>query len=216
MIGFLKGRVTQILDGAVLLEVSGVGYEVQLPASELAALEQEDAAGGEVTLHTHLVFKEDAVSLYGFAGRFTLDIFRMLLEVSGVGPKLAMNILSAIPAKELVQTLAAADAARLKSVHGVGKKTAERICVDLRERARKLLKARGGELMTPPSGPEGAAASSSHDVKDALEGLMALGYRPQEARRAVEAAASELSSQTGQAAQADQLIKRALQLLSKI
>jgi Holliday junction DNA helicase RuvA len=208
MIGFLRGTISQVLEGAVLLDVSGVGYEVQMPASELAALEEAD---GEVLLHTHLVFKEDGVNLYGFAKRFTLDIFRMLLDVSGVGPKLAMNILSAIPAGDLVQTLAAADAARLKSVHGVGKKTAERICVDLRERARRLLKARIEDLdLKIPAG--GTPAFQKDGLKDALEGLMALGYRPQEARRAAESAAAELPADAG----ADRIIKRALQLLSRI
>ncbi len=209
MIGFLRGTISQVLEGAVLLDVSGVGYEVQMPASELAALDEAD---GEVLLHTHLVFKEDGVNLYGFAKRFTLDIFRMLLDVSGVGPKLAMNILSAIPASDLVQTLAAADAARLKSVHGVGKKTAERICVDLRERARRLLKAGSGDLDLQIPAAGSPAFHKGDGLKDALEGLMALGYRPQEARRAAEAAAAELPADAG----ADRIIKRALQLLSRI
>ncbi len=209
MIGFLRGKIAEILEQGLLLDVAGVGYEIQLPGSQLAAIEQRE---DEVTLYTHLVFKEDKIGLYGFTSRFALEIFRMLIEVSGVGPKLAMNILSAISPQELLHILAAGDSTRLKSVHGVGKKTAERICVDLKSRARRLLKGTGkGDLSGIPD-EKSLLQTVATPVNDALQGLISLGYRPNEARKAVDQAVAE----AGNAADTETLLKRALQLLSKV
>ncbi|MGC9022442.1 MAG: Holliday junction branch migration protein RuvA, partial [Dissulfurimicrobium sp.] len=122
MIGYLKGRVERLWDKrGIILDVNGIGYEIQMPAPAVSRLE---SIGREITVFTHLVWKEDAVSLYGFEGMEERDMFRMLIEVSGVGPKMALNILSMFTVQELLKTIAGYDIKRLQAIHGVGKKTA--------------------------------------------------------------------------------------------
>ncbi len=207
MIGYLRGVVAGIKADTVLVEVNGIGYRVQMPISQLDSLPK---AGEEVLVHTHLINRDDSMSLYGFTHERGLEIFRMLLEVSGVGPRLALNILSVVPVDDLIQSISVGDSSRLQAVHGVGKKTAARICVDLKEKARKYIKESGvrpaGE---PVSGPD--LGPLPEVVSDAVSALSNLGYRPSEARRAVMKVLDGNES-----ANLDAVIKASLQILSRI
>ncbi len=179
MIGQLKGYVIHRWDQGVVLDVNGVGYEVYMPDSSLSKIILDKK---EITLYTHLVFKEDNVSLFGFLDRFDRDIFRLLLEVSGVGPKLALSLLSKLSGIELLNVLANEDVRRLQSIHGVGKKTAARLCVDLRERAKKFLKIKEGIEIKSLSYK---SALEDRLIDDVISALLNLGYSYKEAKDAV-------------------------------
>ncbi len=176
MIGRLRGRILSKQPPFLLLDVNGVGYEVEAPMSTFYVLPQGDA---EVTLHTHLAVREDAHVLYGFAREAERRLFRALLKVSGVGGKMALGVLSGMTAEEFSKTVQAGDIAALTGLPGVGKKTAERLVVELRD---KLEKAGTGCVM--PDRPDPVAAPAGPD-QDAVSALIALGYRPPEASRMV-------------------------------
>ncbi len=205
MIGYLRGLVAAVKADTVLIEVNGIGYRVQMPVSQLESL---PATGEEFIVHTHLISRDDSISLYGFIDERGLDIFRMLLEVSGVGPRLALNVLSVMPVDDLIQSISRGDAARLQAVHGVGRKTAARICVDLREKARKYITRTGleveGEKIAETGEPD------ADIVEDAVSALSNLGYRASEARSAVR---KVMDSQGLREINA--LIKAALQILAR-
>ena len=123
MIGYIRGEKQGQWDRGVIVDVNGVGYEIQMPSSSLAKL---PTSGNELTVFTHLVWKDDTLSLYGFETIEARDMFRLLLEVSGVGPRLALNILSMLSAEELLQILAREENKRLRAIQGIGEKTAAR------------------------------------------------------------------------------------------
>ena len=181
MIGRLSGRLLEKSAPLLLLDVQGVGYELEASSNTFAAL---PAIGESVTLRTHLLVREDAQLLFGFINPAERTLFRELLRVSGVGAKLALAILSGLPVDELVACVRDGRPEPLTSVSGVGRRTAERVIVDLRDR-----------LADPahPAAAAGAAVSAAGaDPRgDALRGLEALGYTSAEARRAVQAVASE-------------------------
>ena len=208
MIGYLRGTVSRKQSNTVFMDVNGLGYRLQMPLSQMDQLPRK---GEELLVYTHLIMKDDSLSLYGFIEERALDIFRMLLAVSGVGPRLALNILSVVPVDDLVQSISVGDSSRLQSVHGVGKKTAARICVDLKEKALKYIRDTGigptkGKMLQP-QGVEDAGL-----VADAVSALSNLGYRPSEAKRAV---MRVLDSQ-GAVGDINFVIKSALQALSRV
>ncbi|WP_249009579.1 Holliday junction branch migration protein RuvA [Conexibacter sp. DBS9H8] len=169
MIALLAGTVAVRRPDHVIVSCQGVGYRLAVSAQTLGHV---PAAGQPVTLHCHLIVREDALTLYGFAGEEERDLFLLLLGVPSVGPKVAIDILSAAPVHDLVRALAAGDAARFQSVKGIGKRTAERIIVELRE---KVL----GDAL---AGFVGGAAPAEDDPRRlAREGLTGLGYSPEEA-----------------------------------
>ena len=202
MIGYIRGKIVQRWNTGVVVDVNGVGYEVQMPSSMASAL---SPSSEDATLHTHLVWREDTVALYGFDSTETRDMFRLLLEVSGVGPRVALNILSMLSTTELIEILARGENKRLQSVHGVGKKTAARLCVDLRERAKDILRGRGA-----PAGFEAMENETGRPMDDALSALENLGYKTGEALDALVRAGRELGEQAG----VEALVKGALRLLS--
>ncbi len=206
MIGYLKGTVVDIWEGAVLLDVGGVGYLIEMPSSFLSRLPQ---AGNTVQIYTNLIIRDDQINLYGFLEKKALMAFRVLLEVSGVGPKLALNVLSVLSPEELIADIAKGDTARIRSVHGVGKKTAARICVDLKEKAAKILAKEGMDSSEMESSSPDEGGSVLAD--DAISALVNLGYKPNEAKRVT----AEILSKEGNIG-LDQVITRALQLLSKV
>ena len=178
MIGRLRGRIVSRHPPFLLLEVNGVGYELEAPMSTFYVLPEGD---GEVTLHTHLSVREDAHVLFGFAREADRTLFRALLKVSGVGGKMALGVLSGMTAEEFSQAVQAGDLAALTRLPGVGKKTAERLVVEMRDKLDKIgieapAKMGGISPVTPP--PAGAD-------QDAVSALVALGYRPPEASRMV-------------------------------
>jgi len=166
MIALVSGKVAVRRQDHVIVDCGGVGYRLSVSSE---TLRQVPAVGNSVTLHSHLIPRDDALTLYGFATEDERDLFLMLLSVQSVGPKVALEVLSGGPVRELLLALAAGDIARLQAVKGVGKQTAERIVVELREKVGVSV-------------PESTiTASRSNDPRTvAREGLIGLGYSSQE------------------------------------
>ena len=195
MIGSLRGRLAAKQPPQLLIEVGGVGYELEAPMSTFYEL---PAVGAEVRLLTHLVVREDAHVLYGFAHEEERGLFRLLLKVSGVGPKIALAILSGSSAEAFASSIAAGDTASLTRIPGVGRKTAERLIVELRDRLA------GGGASAVALGPAAVGGPRG----EALAALVALGYRPAEATRMVDAAEEAAGDAP---ASTEEVIRRALQ-----
>jgi Holliday junction DNA helicase RuvA len=196
MIGQLRGRLTDKRPNQVLVDVGGVGYLVQVPLSTYAALGELHT---EVTLLIHTHVREDALSLYGFLSSREKHFFEMLLSASGVGPSLALKILSGMSVEELVPAIRGGDLARLTKIPGVGRKTAERIVVELKDK----LDAVTVEVERPvASSPAGIEA-------DVVSALVNLGYEA----RAAEGAAAEARRENG-AGNFEKLLRASLQSLS--
>jgi Holliday junction DNA helicase RuvA len=196
MIGQLRGRLAEKRPNQVLVDVGGVGYLVQVPLSTYAALGELHT---EVTLLIHTHVREDALSLYGFVSSREKHFFEMLLSASGVGPTLALKILSGMSVEELVPAIRGSDLARLTRIPGVGRKTAERIVVELKDK----LDAVTAETERP------AASSPAGMEADVISALVNLGYDG----RAAETAVGEAKRETG-AANFEKLLRGALQSLS--
>ncbi|HFA59345.1 MAG TPA: Holliday junction branch migration protein RuvA [Rhodospirillales bacterium] len=179
MIGRLRGILLEKSPPFLLLDVQGVGYEVEAPMSTFYQL---PATGEEVMLHTHLIVREDAQLLCGFASESERRLFRSLIRVNGVGAKLALAILSGMSADEFAAAVQDEDAVRLTRLPGVGKKTAERLIVEMRDR---LADWQTGAAPAPEGAPV-AVAAASDPVREAITALVSLGYRPAEASRMVE------------------------------
>jgi holliday junction DNA helicase RuvA len=173
MIGFLKGRLAAKLPPTLLVDVNGVGYELEAPMSTFYGL---PATGEAVALFTHLVIREDAHVLFGFGTEGERRLFRSLLKISGVGPKIALGILSGASVDEFLRTIQAEDVAMLTRIPGIGRKTAERVIIEMRDSVQKLsAPAAAGNPLTA-----GAAQSPQSEAYGAL---IALGYKPPEAAR---------------------------------
>ncbi|WP_127477759.1 Holliday junction branch migration protein RuvA [Sulfurivermis fontis] len=178
MIGRLRGKLLDKKPPQLLLEVGGVGYEVEAPMSTFYQL---PASGSEVILHTHLVVREDAHLLFGFASERERSLFRALLKVNGVGAKMALAILSGMNADTFARCIQENDTASLTRLPGIGKKTAERLIVEMRDRLADWQES--GVLPVVMALP--SAEISRDEVKDAVSALVALGYKPPEASRMV-------------------------------
>jgi holliday junction DNA helicase RuvA len=192
MIGRLTGTLLEKLPPQVLLDVGGVGYEIDVPMSSFYNL---PAVGERITLVTHFVVREDAQQLYGFLSLKERVAFRELIRISGVGPKLALSVLSGMSADELAQCIVMQDAGQLTRVPGIGKKTAERLLLELKGRLADAL---------PQVGGVSVGASVTHD---ALGALLALGYSDKEALPALKQLPEGLSL--------EESIRQALKLLAK-
>jgi holliday junction DNA helicase RuvA len=199
VIGFLRGRLVAKRAPSLVLDVHGVGYEVDAPMSTFFNL---PAVGEELMLHTHLVVREDAHALFGFLSEAERSLFRSLIRVSGVGAKLALAILSGVSAEEFRRCVHHNDTATLVRLPGVGKKTAERLIIEMRDR----LPAGQGATMPGLEMPRGFDPLSPTD--EAVSALIALGYKPLEAERMIRGVAAEGRS-------AEDLIRQALQGAAK-
>ena len=177
MIGRIRGLLVDKRPPRVLVECHGVGYEIDAPMSTIWALPDLNQ---EVVLHTQLVVREDAQNLYGFATLAERELFQNLLKVSGVGARMALAVLSGMQADEFVACVQRGDATRLTSLPGIGKKTAERLIVEMRDRVVDWTDLAGVAV-------SGSAAPlpAGDAMADAMSGLIALGYKPQEASRLV-------------------------------
>jgi Holliday junction DNA helicase RuvA len=180
MIAHLTGRLFDRSTKSAIIEAGGIGYEVFVPLSTFYALPKEEE---NVSLHIHTHVREDAIQLYGFMTQLEKDLFLMLISVSGIGPKLGVNILSGIGPEELLDAISRGDALRLQSIPGVGRKTAERITLELRDRAAKA----HGER-PPPESRQSAETAEARMMDDALSALVNLGYPPKAAKQAVDRA----------------------------
>jgi Holliday junction DNA helicase RuvA len=180
VIALLSGTVAVRRTDHVVIDCGGVGYQLAVSAHTLRHV---PAVGGEAVLHTHLIVRDDALQLYGFATEEERELFLMLLGVQSVGPKMALAVLSGGPPRELLSALAAGDTARLQSVPGIGKRTAERIIVELREKV-------GASLVGGTEFP--ITVSRSDDPRTiAREGLIGLGYSVAEVDELLDRAAGE-------------------------
>lgn len=200
MIANLKGILRNKTTETLVIDNSGIGYEVIAPLSTFYALPDEDEL---VSLYIHTHVREDAFILFGFKTVLEKKIFRLLISVSGIGPKLAINILSGIGPEMLLDAIAVGDIAKLQSIPGVGKKTAERMALELKDKAQKV----GKDMKLPPVRVTPQADKTVLD--DALSALTNLGYPPKAAGRAVDKAASSLEKVSLEA-----VIKEALKLLA--
>lgn len=182
MIGFLRGQIADKGDGYVIVDVNGVGYLVNVPANTRAYL---CAEGEEVILHTAMMVRDDDISLFGFSGRGELDIFRKLIGISGVGPKAAIAILSAFTLEQLKQAIVFEDVKALQRANGIGKKTAERIVLELKDK----FTAEG--TADSYTAAECADAALAGERSEAISALVSLGYTRGEATSALAAVADK-------------------------
>lgn len=180
MIGSLSGKLILKQPPRLLIDVNGVGYECEAPMSTFYGL---PATGDKVTLHTHLIIRDDAHLLYAFATMAEKELFRHLIKVSGVGPKIALAILSGIGVDEFWNSVRNGESLRLTKVPGIGKKSAERLVVELRDKAGAI-----DSRTAMISAGQGIAASPLQEARSALE---ALGYKPAEAQRLADVAKGE-------------------------
>jgi len=192
MIGSIRGRVASKTPPQLMVEVSGVGYEIEAPMSTFFLL---PSVGEEVFLLTHLVVREDAHILYGFGTHDERRLFRSLIKVSGVGPKIALALLSGISVEAFAMCVQNQDIAALTKVPGIGRKTAERLVVEMKDR----LGPASETAVSTVAGPPGANPEA-----EAFGALVALGYKPAEATRLLKAAGPGTHS-------TEELIRRALQ-----
>ena len=185
MIGRLRGTLAEKQPPHLILDVNGLGYELEVPMTTLYRL---PSVGQPLTLHTHLVVREDAQLLYGFFGKRERDFFRELIRLNGVGPKLALALMSSLEVDELVRCVQSQDTSALTKVPGVGKKTAERLLVELKDRfkAWETVPAMFALVPNQPGGPD-APAPVANAENDAVSALISLGYKPQEASKAISA-----------------------------
>jgi Holliday junction DNA helicase RuvA len=200
VIGFLKGRLAVKQPPMLMVDVNGVGYELEAPMSTFYGL---PATGEPVALFTHLVVREDAHILFGFGTDSERRLFRTLLKISGVGPKMALGILSGSSVDDFLRTIEAEDVAMLTRIPGIGRKTAERVIIEMRDSVQKL--------STPALGGEPSAAGLSGTPtpqSEAFGALVALGYKPPEVTRLLKAADEPGLSTT-------EIIRRALKSAAK-
>jgi Holliday junction DNA helicase RuvA len=196
MITFLKGTLTDALPTQVVVEVNGIGYEVLIP---LSSFEKLPALGQSVTLKTQLVVREDSQTLYGFATDDERALFKMIQNVTGIGPRLALNVLSGMDVASFKMAVGTGDVKRLSSINGIGKKTAERMVLELKDKVGKV----DGEL---PAALGQAPSGADKNIADTVAALEALGSKPTEAMKAAQAAQAMLGPQ----AAVEELVRAAL------
>jgi Holliday junction DNA helicase RuvA len=193
LIGRLVGTVAIVGDPVLTVDVGGVGYEVHVPRGTLGRASSGENA--RITLHVHTHVREDALDLFGFASEVERAVFRLLISIPNVGPKTALGILSALPPPELASAVGERDLGRLTSVSGIGKKTAERLVLELKEKLPRLV-----ETLQP-----GAAPRATDDAGRLLGALTNMGFRQAEAERAVAALSDRVGKDSLQ-----ELLKAAL------
>ena len=205
MIGRLTGRVVaQESDGAVVLDVTGVGYELATPLGTLGRAPLDDA--GRVTLWVHTHVREDALALYGFSDEGERSAFRALIGVSNIGPKIAVAVLGALPAAELARAISRRDLAALTAVPGIGKKIAERLLLELRDKLPATASMAAGAPVGPAPAPPRPTAGGER-LRGALTGM---GFKPAEADRAIAALEGRAAT-----APLEEMLREALALLAK-
>ena len=197
MIALLRGRLAEKHPNRVIVDVQGIGYDVQVPLSTFYHLGEP---GSDVVFRVHTHVREDALALFGFATMLELQLFEQLIGVSGIGPRLALAVISGIDPPDLLRAIAEGDVGRLTGIPGVGKKTAERIGLELKDRLSAIL------ALEPELGPGGTSTDMRDDL---LSALLNLGYHRQLAERAVEAALADPGESF------EQTLRRALRELAR-
>ncbi|WP_334026983.1 Holliday junction branch migration protein RuvA [Alteromonas sp. P256] len=185
MIGRIRGTLAEKQPPEILVDVAGVGYEIHMP---MTSFYQLPAVGGEVVVYTHFVVREDAQLLFGFADKLERGLFRELIKANGVGPKLGLAILSGMSAPQFLSSVQSEDVSALVSLPGIGKKTAERLVVELKDRLAKFGKMQSVAVPAPSSdllsGSTFVAVNSARE--EAQSALIALGYKPAQASKLVD------------------------------
>ncbi len=176
MIAWLSGRLLRKTADSVVIDVGGVGYQLSVPLSASGGIPEP---GGEIALHVHTHLREDSLSLYGFPTELEKEVFLLLMNVAGIGPKLALSVMSGLSVEDLLSAIRSGDDALLCSIPGIGKKTAARLCLELKDRVGTLAP---GDRTGAPAG--GAALADR--LADAASALVNLGYRRQQAEEAVQ------------------------------
>jgi Holliday junction DNA helicase RuvA len=199
MIAWLSGILHRKATDWIVVDVAGVGYQVSVPLSTFSALPEPGVA---VSLHIHTHLREDSLSLFGFSTELEKDLFLLLLSVSGIGPRLALAVLSGLSAGELTAAIRAGDDGKLCRIPGIGRKTAARLCLELRDKVR--------QLAPEPETPLRSLSSVSHEVDDAVSALVNLGYKRQHAEEVV-----RNLGQTHPDLSVAHLIRRALGILAQ-
>ena len=191
MIGRIQGQLVEVSENTILVDTGGVCYELEITSTALTRL---PPTSSRVTLFTHFIVRQDAQLLYGFANREERNLFRTLIRINGVGPKLALSLISSIALGDLARSVQDNDISLLTRVSGVGRKTAERLLVELKDTLADVL------IVEEVSG----VRSSNRAAREAEQALIALGYKPGEARRVVSSVDIEASS-------TEQIVRAALQ-----
>ena len=212
MIGRLTGKLIEFDASVLLVDVAGVAYEVEVSSGVLQTL---PAVGEDIMLHTHFIVREDAQLLYGFVAKNERDLFRAFIKINGVGPKLGLSLISALDPHTLSVAVRGNDVSMLMKVPGVGKKTAERLMVELKNRLESLEQS-GAVPFSVVSVGGGATVTTPTMAAEAEDALIALGYRPLDANRAVVLAVqSAAADDTGVALSAEELVRLALRSFAK-
>lgn len=207
MIASLSGKIQSKLAASAIIDVQGVGYEVQVSSRTIDAL---PATGEEVFLLVQTNVREDAITLYGFVEQEEKDLFLLLNTVSGIGPRLALSILSGISAPELCRAIAGKDLARLTTISGVGKKTAQRLCMELADKVGSL------EISPASAGKNtgaGETVTEGHAMQDAVSALVNLGYPRNTAWQAVRSI-QQRDPEAAAAMKVEELLRLALQAMA--
>lgn len=205
MIGRIRGILIEKQATDIVVDVQGVGYEIQAPMSTIYLL---PALGKEVALHTHLVVREDAHLLYGFLALDERHMFRSLIKISGVGPKMALAILSGMAVEEFVRTVRSNDLAALVRMPGIGKKTAERLVVEMKDKLTDWSESASAASIAMVSS---AGLSDRQMSQEAETALVALGYKPQEAARVI----AQVLKLNGDLNRSEELIRLALRSMAQ-
>ena len=182
MIAHISGEIIQCSEGSVVIDVGGIGYHVNIPQSTRQELSKKE----KITLHTHLNVREDALTLFGFINTSELEMFKLLINVTGIGPQIAMKILSDIKMEDFAAAIINEDDKILTNISGIGKKNAKRLILELKDTLKKNIK-------------EPIPASISSINYDAISALISLGFQQKESREAVEAVAAEMNEPTAEA-----------------
>ncbi len=201
MIALLSGKIAYKGISHVVVDAQGVGYRVFIPLTTFYELPE---AGEAVTLHIHTSVKEDAINLFGFYTLQERDLFQMMISVSGIGPKVAMNILSGISSDELLEAISGGNLTRLVAIPGIGRKMAERLILELKEKAVKKMAADAG------AGADARRKESDALREDVLSALVNLGYKASAARDALDKVVRDAENDPAM----DQLLKKALKILA--
>jgi Holliday junction DNA helicase RuvA len=201
MIALISGKIVYKGISHVIVDVQGVGYRVFIPLTTFYELPE---AGQPITLHVHTNVKQDAINLFGFYTDQERDLFQLMISVSGIGPKIAMNILSGISAKDLMNAISGGNVGKLVNIPGVGKKMAERLVLELKEKVVKKMMA--------GKAPEAGAPGRADDmvVEDVLSALVNLGYKSSVAKDALDKALRSSEEELGM----DMLLKKTLKFLA--
>lgn len=202
MIAFLRGTVLAVRPGRMVVDVGGVGYEVFAPVPTCLALE----AGDPVALHIHTQVREDALQLFGFAGADELALFELVTGVTGIGPRLGLALLSEVQPPDLVRALRDGNVARLTRVSGIGRKTADRLCLELKDKVLAFAPAAAALA----AGAGAGAPEAAGPFEDAVSALTNLGYSRARAESAVRSAAAE-----GDGASLEELVRKGLASLAR-